>query len=138
MGFIISSLIVFMVVLNLKLHHSEEQGNEVPEWLQKFTRTVLVRISCWRDNKVDTWQETQSDQICSKNAPISYVTMENHAEKTDSDGRTSQMAWKTPNTDEFSFRDIAMMLDKICFVAFFCLTVLVTAIFMLILAVGGD
>ena len=42
------SVIFTIVVLDIYFNHDEEEA--VPEWAQKFTRSFLVPITCWKGN----------------------------------------------------------------------------------------
>ena len=130
-GYLISVLIVLMVVLNLKLHHLGEKDTEVPDWLQRFTQTVLARISCWRGNKVDT----SEDEVTDKKGKGVYE--DNDRNQKNDNGRQSSLAWEQADA-EYSYQDIAMMLDKICFISFSVITVVVTVVFLLVLILSSS
>ena len=125
-GYLISVLIVLMVVLNLKLHHLGETDKEVPDWLQRFTQKVLARITCWRGNKVDTSEDEATDKTGKG------VNMDKDRIQKNDDGRQSSLAWEQANA-AYSYQDIAMMLDKVCFIVFSFLTLVTTVVFLLVL-----
>ena len=130
-GYLISVLIVLMVVINLKLHHLGETDREVPDWLQRFTQTVLARLSCWRGNKVDT----SEDEVTDKTGKGVYE--DNDRNQKNDNGRQSSLAWEQADA-EYSYQDIAMMLDKICFISFSVMTVVVTVVFLLVLILSSS
>ena len=119
-----------MVVLNLKLHHLGETDKEVPDWLQRFTQNVLARISCWRGNKVDT----SKDEATDKTGKGVYEDKDRN-QKNDN-GRQSSSAWEQADA-EYSYQDIAMMLDKVCFIVFSFLTLVTTVVFLLVLVTSS-
>ena len=114
------------VVLNLKLHHLGEKDTEVPDWLQRFTQNVLARISCWRGNKVDTRKDDVTDKTGKG------VNMDKDRIQKNDDGRQSSLAWEQADA-AYSYQEIAMMLDKVCFIVFSFLTLVITVVFLLVL-----
>ena len=130
-GYLISVLIVLMVVINLKLHHLGETDREVPDWLQRFTQTVLARLSCWRGNKVDASEDEVTDKTGKG------VNVDKDRIQKNDDGRQSSLAWEQADA-EYSYQDIAMMLDKICFISFSVMTVVVTVVFLLVLILSSS
>ena len=130
MEFILSSLVTLAVVLNLKLHFWGEQGHNTPQWVNKITRNFLARITCWKTNKVDV--EESFDGDAGKLTP----TSKDSVKEKDVIFVRSKPASRSNESEEedYSYEDIALMLDKICFV-FFCIVNFVTTLtLMLIIA----
>ena len=129
LGFGICTLVTFAAVINLKVHHMGDQGCEMTDRIQRFAK-ILARITFSRQNKVASREQTPTDSSTEKKA-ILYQ---------DKEGRERverpATAWSKSSEVEYSFSEIAMMLDKLFLVFFSFLNIVVFFVFLIILVSG--
>ena len=123
------------VVLNLKVHHWGEQGRKMPLWAMRFTRKVLARITCWKPNKVDVDDTFDSD--VGKLTPTSKENVREKDRIFVESKSPSPIPQNVEETDNYSYEDVALMLDKICFVVFCILDFVITLAILLTTATNA-
>ena len=126
-GFGFSTLVTFAVVINLKIHHLGDHGCEVTDRVQRCAR-ILARISFSRRNKIESRNVIPTDGAVEKKS-ILYQEKEAHAHV-----ERPVSAWLKSSEVEYSFSDIAVMLDKVFFVVFSFLNLLAFFVFLIILS----
>ena len=112
------------VVLNLKVHHWGERGRKMPRWVRRFTRKVLARITCLKPNKVDV--DDTFDIDVGKLTPTSKEYVREKDRIFVQSKPPSPIPQNVEETDNYTCEDVALMLDKICFVVFCVLDVVIT------------
>ena len=134
MAFVLNSLVVLAVVLNLKIHHLADQGCHVSNKLQRFTQTFLSRITFSRQNKVDV-SSSKADQ---ENGVKADKRNNLNEDKKSIVAAPSPAAWKKVEEEEYSYNDIAIMLDKVFLVTFSALNIIVLLAFLIAVTVGSS
>ena len=127
LGFGICTLVTFAAVLNSKVHHMGDQGCEMTDRIQRFAK-ILARITFSRRNKVESRQQTPTDASTYKKA-ILYQGKEGHEHE-----ERPATAWLESNEVEYSFSEMAVMLDKVFLVFFSCFNIVVFCVFLILLA----
>ena len=123
-------------ILVLDVYFNSEDDEEVPDWLQKFTRTFLVRITC---SKVKCCKRKQ---INPTNESQENIVVNDSLKKTkpfaieNKDGFFDIKKNNELDTKVYTWKEIALLLDKFFIVLFIflvsivsvvCLSVLVSA-----------
>ena len=128
--FILSCLVVLTVVVNLKVHHMGEQGRKMPRWAKRFTRKVLARLTCSKRSKVDVVESF--DPNVGK-----LTSTKEHGKDNDmifEKSKPTSPSMRDNDETDYSFEEVAMMLDTICLLVFCVLTFITTLTVLLTLA----
>ena len=127
LGFGICTLVTFAAVINLKIHHLGDQGCEMTDRIQRFAK-ILARITFSRQNKVASREQTPTDASAEKKIILFQGKEGNeHTERPES-------AWLKSSEVDYSFSEIAVMLDKVFLVFFSFLNIVVFCVFLILLA----
>ena len=102
-----------------------DQGYEMTDRIQRFAK-ILARITFSRHNKVASREQTPTDASTEKKV-ILHHEKESHVERPGT-------AWSKNGEGEYSFSEIAVMLDKVSLVFFSFVNLIVFFVFMIILA----
>lgn len=149
----LSGIVILVTVLNLRLFLKAKQ-KEVPNWLKRFTTAILVPCSCQSPKagedsaKVEPFIKEKSNAVSVIDFEGEKVdVVENNKLKNKTLKRRSRMKEefeKSPDTVErdpdfpYLCRDISGMLDWFFFHLFNLFNVILTIIFMAILAAGSQ
>uniref|UniRef100_K1R127 Neuronal acetylcholine receptor subunit alpha-3 n=1 Tax=Magallana gigas TaxID=29159 RepID=K1R127_MAGGI len=149
----LSGIVILVTVLNLRLFLKAKQ-KEVPNWLKKFTTAILVPCSCQSPKagedsaKVEPFIKEKSNAVSVIDFEGEKVdVVENNKLKNKTLKRRSRRKEefeKSPDTVErdpdfpYLCRDISGMLDWFFFHLFNLFNVILTIIFMAILAAGSQ
>lgn len=132
----LSALSVVFTILVLDVYFNSDDDEEVPDWLQKFTRSFLVRITC---SKVKCCNRKQ---ISPTNDSQEHIFVKDTLKKgkqfanENGDGYLNVKKNDESDTKVYTWKEIAMLLDKFFIVLFIslvsiasvvCLSVLVSA-----------
>lgn len=141
LGFGLSALVVLAVVLNLKIHHLADKGCKVPAKLQRFTWKILSRISFSRRNQVESETVSDTENDSDSNKKYKRGTEKGEFKNSGRNSileRASPLAWQNNDGKEYSYNEIADMLDKIFFFIFAFLNLILSLVFFIVLAAGSQ
>ncbi|XP_052812696.1 acetylcholine receptor subunit beta-like isoform X1 [Mya arenaria] len=140
------SVIFTIVVLDIYFNHDDDEAPT--DWLQKFTKYFLVKITCWkggaccRQGKVKPSNVSDSrialvdlDKVIDDNIDR-YSPGRKVALPEDDDDNDEKN--KKPEERHYSWKEVALILDRFFMYLFVFLVVTVTVVCLSILAVGGQ
>ena len=131
-----SALSVVFTIIVLDVYFNSDDDEEVPDWLQKFTRSFLVRITC---SKVKCCKRKQ---VSPTNDSQEHIFVKDTSKKgkpfINKNGDEYFDTGKHDHSDTkvYTWKEIALLLDKFFIVLFIllvsivsvvCLSVLVSA-----------
>ena len=145
-----SALSVILTIIVLDVYFNADDDEEVPEWLQKFTRSFLVRMACWNVTCCKRKQVSPSDNdhlylktINVKNNVL-FGKRKDDIKPIDSKGKEKLAKDKIESESEimkdmkvYTWKEIALLMDK-CFMFVFIGLVLIASIVCLALLASAQ
>lgn len=125
MTLVLSTLSIIISVFIVRLHHRLPEHN-VPAWLKTVTNMVLKPCFNKRKATVDVVEEIK---------PRGEMTNDTNNSKT-TDEFMNEITAKKEESFSFNCSDVAHMLDNFFLIVFLVVTLLMTVIFLFILAFG--
>lgn len=141
----LSTLSVIFTIVVLDIYFNHEDDDQPPAWLQSFTRIFLVRMSMWKGTSCCKRQTVSpGDGV----AEINISSLQDKLPITDIDGDVNENKLFKPKTfnnldvntkeeDEdvnmYSWKEVALILDRCFMYLFIFLTVVVTVVCLAIL-----
>lgn len=135
------SVIFTIVVLDIYFNHDDDE--EPPSWIQSLTRNFLVKMSMWKGTRCCKKQTVQPSgdiiitSSCEK-LPLEEIEGDNNAKnryrprKTDEQGETENEGGEKKRM--YSWKEVALIIDRCFMYLFIFLTVVVTVVCLAILA----
>ncbi|KAK3582644.1 hypothetical protein CHS0354_001690 [Potamilus streckersoni] len=131
----LSVLTVILTIVVLDLYFNIEE-DDVPVWLKRLTHHVLIKFSCWKRNTCCRLkiQPIEKEHVISSNKDITELTAINAVDIAR--GRKKKL--DTTNTEqskipEYTWKEIALIIDKFLLALFSILVLLTTVITLTIL-----
>ena len=141
-----SALSVIFTIVVLDVYFNSDDEEEVPEWLQKFTNSVLVRIMCWnttccKSKQVAPFNEKTSLKIEKDMQVLSYGKYKDGTKDLDSKGK-NKLDTASPEKDidslsnnkVYTWKEIALLMDRCFLFAFIFLVVTASVVCLALLA----
>ncbi|KAK3582650.1 hypothetical protein CHS0354_001697 [Potamilus streckersoni] len=135
----LSALTILLTIFILDFYFNVE-GDKVPAWLNRFTHNVMVKFSCWkgktccsRENEVTPTEE--ATVFSSSNATLK---LDNNLVINAGLEKKRKLSLDTTFTDdntipEYSWKEIALIMDKCCLYMFMILVLLATLLIFVVL-----
>ncbi|XP_052814849.1 acetylcholine receptor subunit beta-like isoform X2 [Mya arenaria] len=136
------SVIFTIVVLDIYFNHDDDEAP--PDWLQKFTKIFLVNITCWKGEGC-----CRKGKVKPSNGSDSRIALVDLDNVKDAKTRINSPSRKVALTDDdrenknpedkiFSWKEVALILDRFFMYLFVFLVFTVTLVCLSILAKGGQ
>ena len=129
-----SALSVVFTIIVLDVYFNSDEDDEVPDWLQKFTRTFLVRITCSkgtcsRRKQISPTNDSQ-ENIFVKDSLKNGKPFGNE----NGDGHFDSNKHNESDKKVYTWKEIALLLDKFFVILFISLVSIVSVVCLSILA----
>ncbi|KAK3582645.1 hypothetical protein CHS0354_001691 [Potamilus streckersoni] len=146
----LSALTIILTIVVIDLYFNIE-GDDVPAWLNRFTHHVMVKFSCWKGTTCCSGKNrvtpTDEDKGLSSSRMILKLTVSDSAKLRDKEAanedleKESKLSLDTTFSDEstiteYSWKEIALIMDKCFLYIFMILVFLTTTITFIILGVN--
>ncbi|XP_052813070.1 acetylcholine receptor subunit beta-like [Mya arenaria] len=136
------SVIFTIVVLDIYFNHDDDEAP--PDWLQKFTKYFLVNITCWKGEAC-----CKQGKVRPSNGSEPHISLDDLNKVNDDKRMIKSPGRKVALTDDdeenakpeerpYSWKEVALILDRFFMYLFVLLVFTVTAVSLSILAVGGQ